>query len=293
MQAKSNPKGIRAAENAASEPPHAILQGAGMNHVLNKKQQKIARTSQFPQGGQPIPARPSGYADRNNDNQKLNEDLSVQARDDLHTLYPFSTGDPQDAKWALHEQYLKGNRDTIPNIGEVFVPEEYFQYCERKYAQQLQDEFETFLFQQIDLTKPESREWWEARFPEFTQKFKNAWEMELEYKKKLGLIQINGVQNMSDMWFLFARAKGLDNFATRYTGIVPIADRVPTTFTAFQHLKNPNNVSADGLMGRNPPPVSLEGRAIIGQLKSDPNLPPPRGITRFNPSQISSYGQRQ
>lgn len=260
-----------------------------MNATLNAKQQRIAKTSTV--GGQPIPVKPSGYADREGLNQQLNAQLKDNAEARLHTLFPFSSADPEDAKWALREQYLTRQGHTIPGIGEVIAPPEYFDYCQRKYNQQLADELKDFIFSQIDLNNPASREWWTQRFPEYVQEFENAWEMQLEYQKRLGLIQIKGVQDMSDMWYLFCKKLGLDQFATQYRGQVPQANKVPATFTGFQHIKNPE-IPSGGRLGRLTDaahPV-LPAENQFGQLRG--TRQPEGSIPSQTPNQAPKFSAR-
>lgn len=220
----------RAAERAAQMPAGAQQRADMLGASLQSKQNQIAKRTHFDKAAtndNMIPVYPSGYKTEEDDSV-LSHELYYNSSA-MRTLTPFSSADPQDAYWALRSKYITDN-GSVPNIGQAIAPEQAIDYKIRKYDQMLEDQFKSFIFQQIKLDEPAQRQYWEEHFPEYTQEIQNAWELELEYQKRLGLIQIKGVQSMEDMWFLFCREKGLDNFASKYTGVAPSATAIPDKF---------------------------------------------------------------
>lgn len=216
---------MEAARRAAEQPAGAQARANALGQTVRDKQRVIAQTAQF--ANTLVPVNPSGYIParagvRDAAPTQLNLDLAA-INESQRFLFPFSKPDPQDPRYTIRQQ-LVGPDGQIPGVGQAFATEEYFDYIQRKYDQYLQDDLKSFIFQQIDLSTPQGRQWWETHFPEYTKELQTAWEMELDYNKRLGLMQVNGVQSMEDMWILFCRQKGLDKFATRYLGIPPTAN---------------------------------------------------------------------
>jgi len=111
------------------------------------------------------------------------------------------------------------------------------------------DQFKNFIFQQINLTTPAARAWWEKRFPDYTQEYREGWAKRLKHMEKMGNMIINGVQSTGDLFYLFLTAKGLNPVAYTYNG-PPNASQVEQLFNMYQQTFNgqtPNELSTPAL----------------------------------------------
>lgn len=237
--------GMKAAEAAAKQPPAAQTAGAALNasasatNAMNLQAIQVrgtgARGSSIES---PLPVVPSGL---NADvpgpiSGTLGEDLE-QVQQYLNVLYPFTTPDPQDAYWQRRSEVVDGH-GFVPGTGKAIVPPEYFDYVQRKSNQLMADEFKKFIFQQIDLTTPAAREWWETRFPEYTREFREGWNKRIGHMARMGNMIINGVQSTDDLFYLFITSKGLNPVAYQYSG-PPKANQVAAMFNAYQQMIAP------------------------------------------------------
>jgi hypothetical protein len=238
---------MKAAEAAAKQPGAAPAQGAALNasasatNAMNLQAIQVRGEGTSPS---PLPAIPSGV------NQvgaaaitdPLTADL-VQVQKYLNVLYPFTTPDPQDAYWQRRSEVVDGH-GFVPGTGKAIVPPEYFDYVQRKSNQLMADEFKKFIFQQIDLTTPAAREWWETRFPEYTREFREGWNKRIGHMARMGNMIINGVQSTDDLFYLFITSKGLNPVAYQYSG-PPKANQVAAMFKAYQQMINPVAANAN------------------------------------------------
>lgn len=246
---------------AASQRSGAQAQGAGMTQKLQQMNMASTQTTYVGEGG--IPDKPSGYSDFDKVHERF-DDVLVKTAKDINKMSPFTSADPQDAKFAMMTQLIDENEGVIPGIGKAFVPVEYFDYCARKVAQSQNDAFKRFIFQQIDLTTPAKREWWESRFPEYVNEYRRAWAMETQYNAQIQWVQINGVQDINDLWFLFCRANGLDKFASAYDG-VPKAIDVPANFNRYVINKNGKPNAGNFPLNNNNQRTKIESNIERGQ----------------------------
>lgn len=114
------------------------------------------------------------------------------------------TADPDDLKYQLVQRYVK-DTGIIPGVGKVLIPPDspFFKYVERKEAEAQREQYKMWLFQQVDLSTPQARAWWEKRFPELTQAVAEAYKMQVADQARLFQLQLTGIQNMDDLWFLY------------------------------------------------------------------------------------------
>lgn len=217
-------RGMSAAVRAAKEPVGpAQAKGAGLvKSATGTEIQALQAVRQVgaTDGISPLPVAPSGV---NTDPLNIPYQLGnlpvdfEEIRKYLNILYPFTTPDPQDAYWQRRTSVV--NREgTIPGVGKAIAPPEYFDYCQRKLNQNLSDQFKSFVFSQIKLDTPAAREYWESRFPEYTNEFRQGWQRRLGHMAKMGEMLINGVQSTDDLWYLFVTEKGLNPVAFQYNG---------------------------------------------------------------------------
>lgn len=252
--------GMPAAQAAAKEP-FAAAQSAGNSERTEASNVNAAALSARVVRESPLPAVPSGIRPEGQayaDGQLGDEFDSI--RKYLNVLYPFTTPDPEDGYWQRRSQVVDAT-GNVPGVGKAIVPPEYFDYTQRKLNQLVSDEFKNFIFQQIDLTTPASREWWETRFPEYTKEFRQGWKKRLSHAAKMGDMIINGVQSTEDLFYLFITAKGLNPVAYQYQG-PPNASQVEQLFNMYQQTMLGDtfpNPSATATPRTGQPPLGIFG----------------------------------
>lgn len=161
-----------------------------------------------------------------------------------------STTDPEDQKWAtmqkIIEQGGEGDRGVVPGIGQAIVPGEFWDYVQRKENADLLAQFQQFVLQQVDLSKPESANWWFTRFPWIRDLKLKEIDEQAELQKRFAQIQVTGPQNEEDFMMIWMRDQGLIKVATtpldklnKDTNIIsttykegffsPLAKKIPAT----------------------------------------------------------------
>lgn len=274
--------GLTAAKNAAKEPVGAAqAEGGRMSSRASNKAGKNEQAVQI-EGPSPLPPVPSGVNPRGEayDTGELPGEFN-QIRQYLNILYPFTTPDPEDAYWQRRSQLVQAD-GVVPGMGKAIVPPEYFDYVQRKLNQTVSDEFKTFIFQQIDLSTPAAREWWETRFPEYTNEFRQGWKKRLGHMARMGDMLINGVQSTDDLWYLFITEKGLNPVAYQYQG-PPNSSQIPELFNMYQQTLFPLTATESVRSGPPFPGTSLFGQQGEGQLGVT-------GQNYFTGQTISPYG---
>lgn len=245
-------RGMSAAVRAAREPvgPAQATGAALVKSATGTEIQALQAVRQVgaTDGISPLPVAPSGvntYIDNLPYHVGNLPENFEEIRKYLNILYPFTTPDPQDAYWQRRTSVV--NREgTVPGVGKAIVPPEYFDYCQRKLNQNLSDQFKSFVFSQIKLDTPAAREYWESRFPEYTNEFRQGWQRRLGHMAKMGEMLINGVQSTEDLWYLFVTEKGLNPVAFQYNG-PPNASQVAAMANMYQQTLgySPANVLRD------------------------------------------------
>lgn len=156
---------------------------------------------------QPDLARPITDQNRKNALRSV-----VEARQGLQTLGGYTTADPYDEMVELMKSVgMDSETGIIPGLGKVYVPPDhpYWSYAARKHALQFEQDFKDFMISQIDLTKPESRAYWEARFPQLTNMLRDGLRKNRLLRAQMEDIGLYGVQNIQDMWLLYMKEKGV------------------------------------------------------------------------------------
>lgn len=162
-----------------------------------------------------------------------------------------STTDPEDQKWATMQKTIGtdgvgGTRGVIPGVGQAIVPNEFWDYVARKENADLLAQFQQFVLQQVDLSKPESANWWFTRFPWIRDLRLREIDEQADLQKRFAQIQVTGPQNEEDFLLLWMRGQGLIKVASQPldklnldTGIIagsyrkgffsPLAQNIPAT----------------------------------------------------------------
>jgi hypothetical protein len=124
------------------------------------------------------------------------------------TLGNFRTADPEDRKYR-NMTNITGDDGVVQNQGIRYLDSDdpFWEYVARKKALEFEQHYKAFVFQQIDLSKPEKREFWEKKFPEYTKSLREGLKHERIKKARLEDIGLYGVQNEDDMWLLFEEEK--------------------------------------------------------------------------------------
>jgi hypothetical protein len=129
----------------------------------------------------------------------------VQAKQGLQTFGNFTTADPFDEEFSIRKEVIDPETGIIPGIGKVYSGSDdpIWQYAARKQAQQFHDQYKQFIFSQVDLTRPESRVYWEKKFPEYVKSLRDGLRKNRMLRARLEDIGLYGVQNEEDMWLLY------------------------------------------------------------------------------------------
>jgi hypothetical protein len=126
-----------------------------------------------------------------------------------------STTDPEDQKWATMQKIMQqggqvpNERGIIPGIGQAIVPGAFWDYVARKENADLLAQFQQFVLQQVDLSKPESANWWFTRFPWIRDLKLQEIETQAELQKRFAQIQVTGPQNEDDFLMIWMREQEL------------------------------------------------------------------------------------
>jgi len=121
---------------------------------------------------------------------------------------------------------------VMPKLGKVFVPEQYWDYAQKKQEQSFQEDFNRWVFSQFNVNTPESRSYWEKKFPTYTKQVYKAWSTKMQVEAKLAEIQIKGFQNEADLWFAFQYQNGYFErmLAPPTDRLIPIQQDEPYTY---------------------------------------------------------------
>lgn len=120
---------------------------------------------------------------------------------------------------------------VMPKLGKVFLPESFWAWAQAKQEQAFQEDFNRFVFSQVNVQTPEARAYWEKKFPGYTQQVYDAWATKMKTQAKMAEIQIKGFQNEADLWFAFLYQNGYfdRNLVPPTDRLVPVAADLPET----------------------------------------------------------------
>lgn len=202
-----------------------MQQGAALSGKMMKVQNEGVRDAIYNQPAPDVTDQLSGITGYHVPDDRSNQEASrpltdinranaqstvINARQGLQTFGNFSTADPYD-KVVQGMRSVINKDGVIPGIGKVQIRDDspFWDYVARKKALELQEQFQSFIYNQIDLSSPESREYWESKFPEFTKQLREGLYKNRLIKAKLEDIGLYGARNEKDMWLLYLREKGI------------------------------------------------------------------------------------
>lgn len=138
-----------------------------------------------------------------------------------------STTDPEDQKWATMQKVVGNNaRGVIEGVGQNIVPPEFWDYVQRKENADLLAQFQQFVLQQVDLSKPESANWWFTRFPWIRDLKLKEIDEQAELQKRFAQIQVTGPQNEDDFLLIWMRKNKLIRVADQPLDKLNEADNI-------------------------------------------------------------------
>lgn len=96
------------------------------------------------------------------------------------------------------------------NVGQVHVPEEYFEFAQRELDNNFYNDFRKFTFAQINLASPLKRKYYQQKFPAFFSEAKKnqmfQWYLNFKYNE----IKTNPEMTKDDMMILYMIEQGFD-----------------------------------------------------------------------------------
>lgn len=134
---------------------------------------------------------------------------------------PLIPYDQDEVYWRNRQQVLtqatrnQTNKSIIPGAGKVYLDSKYWEFAQKEREKEVARMFEEFVYSQINLSTPEKRQYWESRFPEYTENAYRSIEKQKELELKLSKIAIRGFKTRDDFLLKFMYDKGL---LTGYTG---------------------------------------------------------------------------
>lgn len=137
----------------------------------------------------------------------------IKAQDQTGTnasLFPVQLGsaDPMDEAMNIREQTINGS-GVVPGMGMAVADQSVFDYIQRKKENMYEVQYQMWLANQADLSKPESQQWWFERFPWMRDRRLAEIDRDAELQKGLAKINVTGPQNDDDFKLLFAIQQGL------------------------------------------------------------------------------------
>lgn len=143
---------------------------------------------------------------------------------DKQGLATMSTKDPEDHRWDKQYWYGKhyANMPKDPNaaggvkhgedLGKAMLSSDFFAYLERKKELEFEKEFEMFKLNQVDLSSPAERDWWQKMQPELYQKKMEFYRIQSQLEAVRAEINARGPSNNVDLYFMYL--DGLGAFKT-------------------------------------------------------------------------------
>lgn len=135
---------------------------------------------------------------------------------------PLITYDKDEVYWRNRQQTLtqatkavNQNTSIIPGAGQAYLDSQFFAFAQREREKQVARMFEQFVYSQIDLSTPAKRQYWESKFPEYTETAYKMIEKQKELELEIAKIEIRGYHNRKDMMLKYLYDKGL---LTGYVG---------------------------------------------------------------------------
>lgn len=131
--------------------------------------------------------------------------------------FPVQLGssDPEDVKYALRAQLVKGNNGMVDGVGQAIAGEEYFDYITRKQHDTEYVMFQDWMMKQADWSTPEATEYWVSRFPWMLEKRLSEVSRVSDLQNKMAKVNIAGPQTEDDFRLLWNIQRGLIDIPTK------------------------------------------------------------------------------
>lgn len=139
----------------------------------------------------------------------------TQVSDRRGTKFPakLSHPDPEDAKWNLRKEAITDGGKTP--AGMAIAPDSFFDYIDRKKQNELLADYEAWVMENADLSKPETIDWWYRTVPWIRNKRLSVIEEQAELQKNIARIQVDGPKSEEDLKLIFAIKNGLINISNK------------------------------------------------------------------------------
>lgn len=137
---------------------------------------------------------------------------------------------PDQMRWDARKAAMrpppamaKGQVFGNTQVGTAFVPEEFWNYVERRREEVLFTEFEKWKLAQIDFGNEPHMDWWRKTFPDLVERKLKSLDYDLEIQKRVAKMNVTGINNMDDLWFLW-NLRQSQNADIQYNALTPIPD---------------------------------------------------------------------
>jgi len=100
------------------------------------------------------------------------------------------------------------------DLGKAYVTSEYFAYLEKKKEEEFAQQFEMWKLNQVDLSNPALRTYWQNRMPELVQKKLQYYENRSKVEAAREEIKIRGPDSMNDLKFMYLDNLGVFETST-------------------------------------------------------------------------------
>lgn len=140
---------------------------------------------------------------------KITNERETNALTNVNFPVQLGSSDPEDVKYALRAQLVKGPQGMVDGVGQAIAGEEYFDYITRKQNDTEYVMFQDWLMKQADWSTPEATEYWVSRFPWMLEKRLGEVTRVSDLQNKMAKINIAGPQTEDDFRLLWNTERGL------------------------------------------------------------------------------------
>lgn len=137
-------------------------------------------------------------------------------------LADMSTANALDKKMDTQNWYSriygglndKDGKKHGEDLGKAYVTSEYFAYLEKKKEEEFAKQFEIWKLNQVDLSNPALRTYWQRRMPELVTKKLQFYENRSRIEAAREEIKIRGPDSMNDLRFMYLDNLGVFDTST-------------------------------------------------------------------------------
>lgn len=137
-------------------------------------------------------------------------------------LADMSTANALDKKMDTQNWYSriygglndKDGKKHGEDLGKAYVTSEYFAYLEKKKEEEFAQQFEMWKLNQVDLSNPALRTYWQRRMPELVSKKLQFYENRSRIEAAREEIKIRGPDSMNDLRFMYLDNLGVFDTST-------------------------------------------------------------------------------